>query len=118
VQYSRHADLGSGLFFYPIVHIGALLLVVAAIVSYRRNGAVRRRTAVPLYLASAFSIAGLLLTIKAAPIMLALNAPQTPEASVHALYAFYFWGLYLRGASDVLAFLAELWALVTLQMER
>jgi len=49
----------------------------------------RPRPTPPLYCAVAFSVVGLLITVKAAPIML---------------------GLYLRGSVDTLAFLATVWA--------
>jgi hypothetical protein len=54
-----------------------------------------------------FAVIGLILTAKAAPIMLSLRSPQSVHASQRAFEGFFFWGLYLRGAADSLAFLAE-----------
>jgi hypothetical protein len=65
----------------------------------------------PLYCAAAFSIVGLLLTVKAAPIMLSLAAPQDAAAAQRAFDAFFVSGLYLRGAAETLAFAALVWAL-------
>jgi hypothetical protein len=65
----------------------------------------------PLYCAVAFSVAGLLLTVRAAPIMLGLLKPQSAVTIQTAFDEFFMWGLYLRGAVDVLAFVALVWAL-------
>ncbi len=113
-QYSRHADLGTGQIAYPVEAIGGALLTIAAAVSNHLDRNARGRAALPLHLAVALSIVGLLLTIKAAPIMLALATPQPAAAIEVAFTGFFFWGLYLRGAADVLAFVAQLWALATL----
>ena len=65
----------------------------------------------PLAAAVAFSLIGLLLTIKAAPIMLSLGSAEPAVSLQHAFDSFFFWGLYMRGAADVLAFFAAVWAL-------
>ena len=76
VQFSRRADLGTGLVAYPVEGIGATLLIIAATLSNYLDRNALRRAVLPLYLAVAFSVVGLLLTVKAAPIMLALATPQ------------------------------------------
>jgi len=96
---------------YPIEGIGAALLAIAATVSNYFDGNRRRGTVLPLYCAAVFSIVGLLLTVKAAPIMLSLAAPQDAAAAQRAFDAFFVWGLYLRGAAETLAFAALVWAL-------
>jgi hypothetical protein len=110
-QYSRRADLGAGLVAYPVEGIGATLLIVAAAVSHYFDGGGRRGIAIPLIFAVVFSLIGLLFTVKAAPIMLALATPQAPAALQRAFDEFFFWGLYCRGAADTLAFVASVWAL-------
>jgi hypothetical protein len=70
-----------------------------------------RGVALPLYCAVGFSIIGLLLTLKAAPIMLGLRTSQSEPVVNIAFDQFYWWGLCLRGFVDTLAFLADLWAL-------
>ena len=64
-QYSRLADLVA----YPVEGIGSGLLVIAAAASSHFDRAVTCAASVPLYLAVTFSVMGLLLTAKAAPIM-------------------------------------------------
>jgi hypothetical protein len=108
-QYSQYADLGAGLLMYPVEGVGAALLLVAATISYHFDR--RASTAFPSYLATVMSILGLVFTMKAAPIMLGLGAPQSPEELRKALGGFFFWGLYLRGLADGLAFINAVWAL-------
>ena len=115
-QYSRLADLGSGLVAYPIEGIGSALLTIAAAAGSHFDRAVTRTMSLSLYLAVAFSVIGLLVTVKAAPIMLGLAAAsQSPAAVERTFDEFYFWGLYLRGFVDVLAFAALVWALSNLR---
>jgi hypothetical protein len=113
-EFSRRADLGTGRIAYPIEAIGGTLLTIGAALSNYLDRDKMRRAALPLFLAAAFSIIGLLLTVKAAPIMLALGQPQPLPAVETAFKEFFFWGLYLRGAADMLAFAAQLWALAAL----
>jgi hypothetical protein len=109
-QYSRLADLGSGLVAYPIEGIGSTLLIAAATLSNHLDRAAPRTATFSLYIALALSIGGLLLTVKAAPIMLGLAASQSSLAIERAFDEFFFWGLYLRGLVDALAFAALIWA--------
>jgi hypothetical protein len=111
-RYGTHADLGRGLVAYPTEAIGATLLIIGAIVSLRVDQPLRRNIAIPLYLAAVFSVIGLLITIKAAPIMLSLGTEQSGSSAL-AFAEFNYWGLYLRGAADLLALVCETWALAT-----
>ncbi len=114
VQYSRHADLGTGLVVYPMEGIGSAVLLLGTAVSNYFDGNAGRRAAFPIYLALTFSIIGLLLTVKAAPIMLALGR-DTPRSSLQSSFdAFFLWGLNLRGLSDTIAFASAIWALSSL----
>ena len=110
-QFSRQADLGTGLIAYPIEAIGTTLLLIAAAVSRRFDGDDRAGAALPLVAAIVLSLIGLLLTIKAAPVMLSLGAAQQAGTLQRAFDDFFFWGLYLRGVAYVLAFVASVWAL-------
>jgi hypothetical protein len=109
-QFSRQADLGTGLIAYPVEAIGTSLLLIAAAVSRRFDGD-DRAGAAPLVAAIALSLLGLLLTMKAAPIMLSLGAVQQAGTLQRAFDEFFFWGLYLRGAVYVLAFVASVWGI-------
>lgn len=109
-EFSRHADLGNGLLLYPIEAIGGALLVLAAAISFRFERTPPRRAALPLYLAVLLAAGGLALTVMAAPIMLGIRDTSDPATLRAAFERFYFWG-NLRGACQVLAFFAEVWAL-------
>jgi hypothetical protein len=113
-QYSRLADLGTGLVAYPIEGIGSTLLTLAATASHYVETRRAPSATMALYCASALSVAGLLLTTRAAPVMLSLAALQTEDAIRHAFGQFFLWGLYRRGTADVLAFTALISALSSL----
>jgi hypothetical protein len=109
-QFSRHADLGNGLVLYPLEAFGATLLTLAAAISFHFDRVASRNAAVPLYSAALLCIAGLMLTIKAAPFMLGIREVNEPAALQTAFEGFRYWG-NIRGACQVLAFAAQLWAL-------
>lgn len=117
VEYSRHADLGTGLIAYPVEGIGSTLLIIAATLSNYLDRPVQRDVTLFLYFALALSVTGLLLTGRAAPIILGLAAPQPAAAAQRAFDEFFVWGLYLRGAADTLAFAALVWALSKLHRQ-
>jgi hypothetical protein len=109
-EFSRRADLGTGLIAYPVEAIGTVLLLIAAIVSSRldRNGP---GVATPLVVAVGLSLLGLVITVRAASTMLSLGDALPPAVIRHAFSEFFFWGLQVRGAIDVLTFSATIWAL-------
>jgi hypothetical protein len=84
-QFSRRADLGVGLVAYPVEAIGATLLLIAALVSSRLGRNQEHRVTPPLVVAVIFSLLGLLLTAKAAPIMLSLGVESAFASAVWAL---------------------------------
>jgi|SRR5450631_1472325 len=108
--FSRHADLGNGLFLYPAEAILAALLVCgsAASLTIESNG--WARMASQLYCAVALTLGALLITVKAAPLMLGIQYLNDPVSLQRAFEGFYFWG-NLRAACHVLAFIVELGAL-------
>jgi hypothetical protein len=113
VEFSRLADLGPGRIAYSVEGIGAALLMLAAALSNYLDGEARSVAALPLYFAAIISVLGLLLTLKAAPIMLGLSSPLSAQEAQRAFDEFFFWGLYLRGAADLLAFAGGVWALAS-----
>ncbi len=109
--YSRHADLGNGLVAYPAEAIGGALLIVSAAVSNYFDREAGFLTTVSLHCAVVFSLVGLVLTAKAAPIMLGLAAPRSLSVTQQAFDEFFLWGLYIRGTTLVLTFIAVTCAL-------
>jgi hypothetical protein len=112
--FSLHADLGWGLIAYPVEAIGAALFVIAAAVSFERDGAKHPTVRTALLLAVASSMIGLLLTLKAAPVMLALGEQPRAITPAVAFEAFYLWGIFIRGTADLLTFIFGIWALTAL----
>jgi hypothetical protein len=108
--FSRQADLGNGLVLYPVEAIGGALLILGAALSIRWDPTALRSAALAIYAASVLAIAGLALTLKAAPIMLDIKETTDPQALHGAFEAFFFWG-GVRGVCQVLAFFAMLRAL-------
>ena len=116
--YSRHADLGNGLVAYPLQAIGGALLIISAAVSNYFDRDAGTMTTAPLYCAAVFSLVGLVLTAKAAPIMLGLAVPQSSSATQHAFDEFFLWGLYVRGTTIMLTFIAVTCSLAGLYQHR
>jgi hypothetical protein len=114
VQYSQHADLGNGLFAYPVEAIGGAVLILAATLSNYFDRNANRIVMISLCSAVMFSLFGLILTAKAAPIMLSLASPQPAGAMQYAFDEFLLWGLYLRGTADILTFVVLIWAFANL----
>ena len=61
--FSRHADLGNGLIFYPLEAFGGMTFSVAAAVLLFRNPTGPRSARMPLCAAAGFAIGGLLFTV-------------------------------------------------------
>ncbi len=113
--FSRHADLGqTGMLLYPLSAFAGALLSLAAAVRFHLDGGEPRAAALPLQAAALSTIAGLLTTVKAAPIMLSIrNLDDDATALQQALDGFQFWG-NIRGVFQVLAFIANLWSLLAI----
>jgi hypothetical protein len=113
-DYSRHADLGNGVYVYSITNISWAVLAVGAAISLRTGRLAPRHAALPVYIAASSMIAVMAITLKAAPIMFSLRTlGNNTVALQNAFDQFTFWGVYLRGAVTVLAFLSTVWALAT-----
>ena len=111
-DFSRHADLSLlGRVLYPFEAFCGAILSIAAAMSYRWSGATPRSARLPIYGGVALTVAGLLTTVMAAPIMLSIRSMQDPVALRAALDGFAFWG-GVRGIFQVLAYGANMWSLV------
>src|SRR6266545_735952 len=91
-EFSRQADLGNGLFLYPLEAIGGFLLLVGVATSLRSESASSFRLPLALWVAIFASAAGLLLTLVAAPIMLSIRGAAEPASLQNSFAAFRFWG--------------------------
>src|SRR5579872_2924236 len=111
-SFSRYADLGrNAMILYPVEAFAGMILSVAAAVIYVCRREAPRSAAWPIFGAAIFSIGGLLLTVKAAPIMLSIRHLGDNSASLQQAFdGFEFWGGW-RSLSQGLAYLANLWSL-------
>jgi hypothetical protein len=111
-HFSRYADLSvNAMILYPLEAFSGMVLSVTAAVVFFRRYCGPRSVALPLYSAAIFTIGGLLLTIKAAPIRLSVgHLGDDSVAMQRAFDGFEFWGGW-RSACQVLGFFANLLAL-------
>lgn len=111
--FSRYADLGpTAMVMYPIEAFSGMLLSVLAAVLLVRRRHEARFARVPIYAGALLTLGGLAFTAKAAPIMLSVRHLDGDRSALQqALNGFQFWG-GVRGICQVLAFLANVWALV------
>ena len=113
--FSRHADLANGRVWYPLWAFAGMLcsVAVAVLITYWRapfSGASK----VAIYVGALFTIGGLLLTLKAAPIMLGLRASDNdPVVLQRAFDGFSYWSNWRLG-SQFIGWIANLSALITL----
>src|SRR5262245_23814586 len=109
-EHSRHADLGNGRFWYPVLAFGATGLSVASAIAVKQGVLNADGLALPVYLAALLSLLGLGMTLLAAPNLLRLRHPKDKATTQASLNAFHRWGL-LRAVLQILAFPVNLWAL-------
>ena len=111
-EHSRHADLGNGRFWYPLLAFAATGLSIAAAVGVYTRLAVTSLP-LPIYLAAASELAGLSLTILAAPNLIRLRKPQDRVVTARGFQLVHVWGLP-RAGFQIAAFPILLWAVSVL----
>jgi hypothetical protein len=112
--YSRAGDQGNGLFLYPPIGIGTLVLAIAAAISGHLSGLPDTLQA-PLDVSGGLAFLHSLITARAAPINLSQRKyPLTDETNLaRVLDRFERWH-NVRAVLQVLNFAAALWATVAL----
>jgi hypothetical protein len=109
--YSRAADLGGGLIWYPLLGLGAPLLAVVAAAVVGWQG-VSVTQALPVYLSALLGVAHVATTVRAAPLLLRVHRTGPDEPTMQTLFQrFVFWQgvrFVVQGAT----FAALLWALL------
>lgn len=113
--YSRAADMGTGLFWYPILGVGgALLTIVAALVAFAQAAPVG--LVLPLYLAAAASLAHSFTTARAAPTLLRQRNVGDSEPELTALFTRFERWQTARAILQAATFGLMLWALAALAL--
>jgi hypothetical protein len=109
--YSRHADLGNGIFLFSFEAITSTLLLCIASVLVLRNHELFRPTNIWLHVSTLFALAGIALTFFAAPYMLNVRTmTDNPELLQQVFEHFHFWGM-LRAIAQVLSFFSSVMAI-------
>jgi hypothetical protein len=112
-HWARAADLGNGLFLYPLLGIGGPLATWAALVVAEIAHAPGSVT-LPLILAAALAVLHSLTTTQAAPTMMRIGrAEDRAEVLTPLIDRFFFWS-WLRFILQVLNAAALVWALIAL----
>jgi hypothetical protein len=113
-EFSRAADLGNGKIVYPLEGIGGALLTLAAAIGFRLSPKRPRSVAIPIYGAVLMKVGVLLVTVKAAPIMMSVaRIGNDPVALQQAFEGFDWWG-NLRAVFVALGYCATVWSLVAI----
>jgi hypothetical protein len=110
-EYSRHADLGTGVFVFPFEAIISVLLLVAASIIILKSKGEFQSAALPVYAATIFALAGLGLTFFAAPYMFSVRTIGNDPAQLQQAFDnFHYWGFF-RGIAQVSSFCFCVWAM-------
>ncbi len=117
--FSRNADLAlPALIIYPLEAFTGAILSIGLTISFHHDGRQPRYAMLPVHATVVMAIAGLLATTQAAPIMLSVaNLDDNAAALQQAMNGFWFWG-NIRGLFQMLAFVASVWSLATLDRPR
>ena len=116
-EHSRHADLGNGRFWYPLLAFAATGFSIATAIAVRQHVLVASGLEFPAYLAALFELLGLSITVLAAPNLIRLRRPQDLATTERSFRLFHRWGL-LRAAFQIMAFPISLWAVWVLVRAR
>jgi hypothetical protein len=110
--FSREADLGNGLIWYPLPGLGAPLLSIAAALAVRSDRAAPRSGAAPAYAAAVLSVGHVLATTRAAPSMLGVRRLGDDADALRGALARFERRQAVRASLQALTFAANLWSLV------
>ena len=110
--YSRYADMGNGIFLFPLEAIGSSICLTISSVKVLKSKPALKSIAWAIHSATIFSIIGLVFTLFAAPLMLHLQSVgNNPEKIQQTFDQFHFWG-YLRAIAQLLSFCACAFAML------
>ncbi|MBA3822355.1 MAG: hypothetical protein H0X24_00465 [Ktedonobacterales bacterium] len=111
--YIRAADLQGGLRWYPLLGVGAPLLVVAAVALLPFAG-FPRSVIIPIFVAAGLSGAHLVTTSRAAPLLLQLRHHDLDEATLQEVFRRFARWHGRRCIVQLATFGVLLWALFVL----
>jgi hypothetical protein len=110
-EYSRHADLGKGIFILPFEAIVAFLCLFTGSIIIIKSKTEFQPAALPVYASTFFALMGLGLTFMAAPYMLRVRTIGNDAQLLQQTFNnFHQWGFY-RAIAQVLSFCTCVWAM-------
>jgi hypothetical protein len=112
--FSRYADLGNGLIIFPIVGIGAVILMLVTALAYRLDRTAPRAAGLPIYLGVLFLLGGIVTTTQAAPLMLSLRSGTTDPIVLQRTFDGFLWWGTIRAVCDVLSYCCGFWAVIAM----
>lgn len=111
-NFSRAENVGIGAVFYPVLGLAALLLTVAAAISFRFDRATHGSRGFPVYSAALLAIVWAVVTRAAiVPAMFALKDPATNPAELPQLFLTIVRWSSVNDFLHILTFGFNLWAL-------
>jgi hypothetical protein len=113
-DFSRAADLGRGLIWYPVLGIGAPMLIIVALLLQAIQG-FNGVAVTPLVLAAVLGVAHVVTTSRAAPLLLQLRREASDADELEALYQQFTAWHTVRCLLQVATFVIVLWALLVIQ---
>ena len=115
-RFGHGSDFGTGFTMDGVVGVAAAALIFAAAVSATFDRNSDRSTPISLIISLVFSLLGLLFAAKAMNLLQLLAAPH-PAADLRPIFADYLiWGVDFRAAAAAVAFVAVVWALLSLSI--
>lgn len=111
--YSRAADMGRGLLWYPLLGVGGAVLTIAAAIVALVVG-MPLGSALPLYLAAFGALAHSFTTSRAAPTLLRQRLVATSEPELTAIFDRFERWQTARAILQAATFGLMLWALVAI----
>jgi hypothetical protein len=114
-DFTRAADLGTGLTIYPVIGLTALLFTVTAAIAYHFDRTAPGAAALPIYAAAVLSVIALLVTGRLlAPATLSLRHVADDPAELALVFARVARWWDVKALLHALAFGANVWSLAAL----
>jgi len=110
-EYSRHADLGNGLWLYPLEAVGTFILLVIASIIAIVNRPILKQSAPIIYAAAFFAALKIALSIFSSPVIMSLRTSGNDKQMLqNAFDMYHFWSPY-NVIVQLFLFFFCLWAL-------
>ena len=94
-EYSRHADLGNGLWLYPLEAVGTFILLLAASIIAIKNRATLKKITVQICAAAFFAVLKIALSALSSPVIMRLKTSGNDRQLLQKAFdQYHFWSPY------------------------